>query len=275
MRPIRSSLNNDQATPSSQSHREEGVCRRLRSSVALLLLATLTGCHHKQSRTSQYPAYSAPDATEASDTASRPSTPPAHPAAPRAPIVRPADPEERPVSTEVGLASWYGPPYHNHPGADGTVFDQNAITVAHRTLPMGTTVRVTNLATGESILARVTDRGPFVPGRILDLSLAAAKAISVYRAGTAQVKIEAFAKPGADPAAKWCVQIGTFLTADDAIQTKNDLIHRFTAAKVIEFAGPTGFWVRIDPIPAERSAATHIADAIHIPDAEPYLVRLN
>jgi rare lipoprotein A len=173
------------------------------------------------------------------------------------------------------MASWYGPPYHNHAGADGSIYNENALTVAHRTLPMGTVVRVTNVATGESILARVTDRGPFVPGRILDLSLAAARAISVYRAGTAKVRIEAFAKPDADPLGKWCVQIGTFLTADDAIQTRNDLLRRYTSAKVIEFSGPTGFWVRINPVPPDRTVALRIADSIHIPDAEPYLVRLN
>ena len=243
---------------------------------ALLLAALLlTGCHHKPSQTSQYPAYTAPTANEARNIEPHPYTPRPHLPPSPPPPVRPEDAEGRPVSTEIGLASWYGPPYHNHAGADGSIYNENALTVAHRTLPMGTIVRVTNVATGESVLARVTDRGPFVPGRILDLSLAAARSISVYRAGTAKVKIEAYAKPDADPAGKWCVQIGTFLTADDAIQTRNDLLRRYTTAKVIEFAGPTGFWVRINPIPADRTAALRIADSIHIPDAEPYLVRLN
>jgi rare lipoprotein A len=208
------------------------------------------------------------------------SVPPSH-----APIERkppPAEPlrrdgaEGKPLSVEVGLASWYGPPYHNHQAADGSVFDQNALTVAHRELPLGTMVRVTNVATGESVVAKVTDRGPFVQGRILDLSLAAAKAIGVYRAGVAKVKVEAFARPNADPAGRWCVQIGTFLTLDDANQTKNDLLRRYAAtAKVIEFAGPTGYWVRINPLQADRTTATSIAASIHIPDADPYLVRLN
>jgi len=253
----------------SQLHRDGWIPAGLLVAFAILL----TGCHHKQPQTSQYPGYTAPTATEARNT--HPYTPKPHTPAPPPPPVRPEDAEGKPVSTEVGLASWYGPPYHNHAGADGSIYNENALTVAHRTLPMGTVVRVTNVATGESVLARVTDRGPFVPGRILDLSLAAAKSISVYRAGTAKVKIEAFAKPDADPAGKWCVQIGTFLTADDAIQTKNDLLRRYATAKVIEFAGPTGFWVRINPVPADHTAALRIADSIHIPDAEPYLVRLN
>ncbi len=252
--------------------------RRRPSSVGMLwfacaLCAAITGCHHHTpAAPTPYPSYTPPTIAR---------TPPS----PAAPVERkPAPPvgarrdgaEEKPALVEVGLASWYGPPYHNHQAADGSVFDQNALTVAHRELPLGTMVRVTNVATGESVMAKVTDRGPFVQGRILDLSLAAAKAIGVYRAGVAKVKVEAFAKPGADPAGRWCVQIGTFLTPDDANQTKNDLLRRYAAtAKVIEFAGPTGYWVRINPLQADRTTATRIAGSIHIPDADPYLVRLN
>ena len=201
-----------------------------------------------------------------------------------APAVRPPDTAEqpeahgRPVSSEVGMASWYGPPYHNRKAADGSIYDQNAMTAAHRTLPMGTVVRVTNLSNGQSVMVRITDRGPFIDGRIIDLSLAAAKLLDVYRPGTAKVRVEAFAPPeGSDPAGRWCVQIGAFLDPADAVQLKNDLMRRFTTAKVIEFAGPTGHWVRINPPNGDRGAADRIADSIHVPDpgAQPYLVRLN
>ena len=195
----------------------------------------------------------------------------------RAPV--PAAPTDdllgRPVSIEVGLASWYGPPYHNRQAADGSIFDQNALTAAHRELPMGTTVRVTNLATNQSVVAKITDRGPFVEGRTLDLSLAAAKEIGVYRTGVAKVRIEVFAHPGSDPEGRWCVQVGAFLDQADAVQTKNDLLRRYPTAKVIEFAGPTGFWVRINPLLPRRGTAESIAAAIHLPDAEAWLVRLN
>jgi peptidoglycan lytic transglycosylase len=178
------------------------------------------------------------------------------------------------------MASWYGPPYANHPGADGTIYDQNAMTAAHRTLPMGSLVRVTNLSNNQSVVVKITDRGPFVDGRIIDLSLAAAKALDVYRPGTAKVRVEAYAPPdraGVDPAGRWCVQIGAFLDEEDAIQLKNDLTRRYATAKVIEFAGPTGHWVRINPKNADKATASQIADSIHIPDpgAQPYLVRLN
>ncbi len=182
----------------------------------------------------------------------------------------------RPDEVEVGLASWYGPPYHNRKGADGTVYDQNAMTAAHKTLPMGSMVRVTNLSNDQSVVVRITDRGPFVGGRIIDLSLAAAKAAGVYQAGVAKVRVEAYVpalRPGADPGGRWCVQIGAFLTADDAVSLKNDLLRRYTTAKVIEFSGPTGFWVRINPKFPDKGTADKIAAGIHVPDAEPYLIR--
>lgn len=188
------------------------------------------------------------------------------------------EPHGRPISVEIGMASWYGPPYTNRKAADGSIYDQNAMTAAHRELPMGSLVRVTNLTNNESVVVRITDRGPFVDGRIIDLSLAAAKAVDVYRPGTAKVRVEAYAPPaGSDPDGKWCVQIGAFLDEADAIQLKNDLTRRYATAKVIEFAGPTGHWVRINPKNQDKATASEIADSIHIPDpgTQPYIVRLN
>ena len=219
--------------------------------------------------------------TESGALASRPAT--NHGSAANQPVeTAPAnaqlEPRGRPVSSEIGLASWYGPPYTNRKAADGSIYDQNAMTAAHRELPMGSIVRVTNLTNNQSVIVRITVRGPFVDGRILDLSLAAAKAIDVYRPGTAKVRVEAYAPPvGSDPAGHWCVQIGAFLDEADAIQLKNDLTRRYTTAKVIEFAGPTGHWVRINPKYPDKATASQIADSIHIPDpgAQPYIVRLD
>ena len=183
-----------------------------------------------------------------------------------------------PFETETGLASWYGPPYAGRKGADGTVYDQNAMTAAHLTLALGTVVRVTNLVNGENVVVRVTDRGPFVRGRIIDLSLAAARATGVYRAGVVKVRVEAFnapaPKPNVYPGGRWCVQVGAFLTEADAIQEKLDLLQRYPGAKVIEFPGPTGHWVRINPKVSDKQHAEEVADSIHLPDdAQPYLTR--
>ncbi len=235
-------------------------------------LTMLAGCHKtKLAPVAVAPPPPAPTAATAS--VREPTRAPA-------PVVRVPAPvadevKGKPVSTEIGLASWYGPPYKGRKAADGTVFDENALTAAHRTLPMGTTVRVTNLETQQSVVVRITDRGPFVQGRTLDLSLAAAKAIGVYRMGVAKVKVEAYAHAGADPEGRWCVQIGAFLDADEAVQLKNDLISRYKTAKVIEFAGPTGYWVRINPAQPDKGTANRIAGSIHVPDAEPYLIRTN
>jgi rare lipoprotein A len=182
------------------------------------------------------------------------------------------------VSSEVGLASWYGPPYAGRKGADGTVYDQNAMTAAHLTLPMGSMVRVTNLTNNVSVVVKITDRGPFVRGRIIDLSLAAAKATGVYRAGVARVRVEAFAPPvraNAVPGGRWCVQVGAFARESDAVKLKEELMRRYTTAKVIEFPGPTGHWVRINPRQPDRSHASEVADGIHPKDsaAQAYVTR--
>jgi rare lipoprotein A len=187
------------------------------------------------------------------------------------------DTHGRPVSSETGLASWYGPPYAGRKGADGTVYDQNAMTAAHLTLPLGTVVRVTNLSTNQSAIVHITDRGPFVRGRIIDLSLAAAKAVGVYRAGVARVRVEAYASANPELAGRWCVQVGAFSREKDAVKLKEQLSRRYTTAKVIEFAGPTGHWVRVNPQQPDKAHATQVAESIHSPDpdAQPYLVRTN
>lgn len=87
-------------------------------------------------------------------------------------------------------ASWYGDPYHGRPTASGERFDKNELTAAHKTLPFGTRLRVTYPATGRSVVVRINDRGPFAPGRDLDLSQAAAERLGLIPAGVARVRVE-------------------------------------------------------------------------------------
>jgi len=91
---------------------------------------------------------------------------------------------------QAGIASWYGRQFHGRRTANGERYDMYALTAAHRTLPLGTRVRVTNQASGRSVVVRINDRGPFVRGRIIDLSLAAAQELGMSRAGTARVVLE-------------------------------------------------------------------------------------
>lgn len=117
---------------------------------------------------------------------------PAPPAAPEPeePKATESEPEERVVGTFEGQASWYGPGFHGRRTASGEPFDRNARTAAHRTLPFGTRVRVTNLANGQQVIVRINDRGPFHRRRVIDLSEAAARDIGMLGSGTAQVRGE-------------------------------------------------------------------------------------
>lgn len=181
-----------------------------------------------------------------------------------------------PIYTEMGVASWYGPPYHNRVGANGQVYDQNHISAAHRTLPMGSLIRVTNVRTGESAVMRVTDRGPFVAGRILDLSVGAAKAVGLWRAGTGEVRIDVYSTPKPmDEGGRWCVQIGAFSHVGAARHLQAQLEREYQSANVIEFAGPTGFWVRIKPEGESRTIAMAIAQHLRPSEGEAWLVRLD
>ena len=101
-------------------------------------------------------------------------------------------PQGRP-RPEVGLASWYGEFHHGQPTASGEIFDMSRMTAAHRTLPLGTQLRVVNLQNGRVVRVRVNDRGPYVDGRILDLSREAARALDMEHSGLATVKLEVVA----------------------------------------------------------------------------------
>ena len=98
-------------------------------------------------------------------------------------------------STETGMASWYGVPYHGRPTASGEIFDMEQVTAAHRTLPFQTWVEITNLSNGKQVNVRIIDRGPFVHGRIIDLSMAAARQIDMVREGTARVRLKVIEPP--------------------------------------------------------------------------------
>lgn len=104
--------------------------------------------------------------------------------------------------SHVGVASWYGHPFHHRRTANGEIFDQNDLTAAHQTLPMPSVVRVTNLENGRSIILRVNDRGPFVSGRIIDVSKKAAKLLRFHDKGVTRVRVEILEKESREAAAE-------------------------------------------------------------------------
>lgn len=183
----------------------------------------------------------------------------------------------KPLYTEVGWASWYGPPYNKRRAANGQIYDMNELTAAHRTLPLNSIVRVTNLKTGHSAILRITDRGPFVPDRIIDLSLGAAKALDVWRPGTAEVRIEVLETPAPiTQGGRWAVQIGKFDTQKAANKLKERLERRYSTARVLEFSGPMhDWWVRVRVPNDDKVRAEEVAHDNSTPEGHFYLVRLD
>jgi rare lipoprotein A len=102
---------------------------------------------------------------------------------------------EQKQEQEVGIASWYGEEFQGNETANGEIYDLNGLTAAHLTLPFGTIVRVTNLKNNKNILLRINDRGPYIGGRVIDVSLAAAKRLGFVYAGITQVRIEVVSYP--------------------------------------------------------------------------------
>jgi rare lipoprotein A len=230
-------------------------------------LVVLGGCHKNSSSAKHVPPPPPPSVTavpSATATVSKPSPEPAVP------------PKAKPIYVETGLASWYGPQYHNHKGSNGEVYDQNGMTAAHRTIPLNSVVRVTNETTKHQVVVRITDRGPFIDNRIIDLSLAAARAVDVWQPGTAMVKVEVLTSPA--PVAeggRWCVQIGAFQSEDEARKLKEKLQGRYRTAKVVQFTGPTGEWVRIRPEGDDKQMAQEVAAKTHVKEGGVFLVRLD
>ena len=187
----------------------------------------------------------------------------------------PAD--AQPISTETGQASWYGPPYHNRRGSNGEIYNMHAMTAAHRTLPLGSIVRVINLKTGHSALVRITDRGPFIEGRILDLSLAAARKLDVWQPGVATVRLEVMKTPAPlEVGGRWAVQIGAFDKESAATDLADHLSRRYHTARVLHFGSPIGdWWVRVRVQNDDRRKAEEVARDTTTSEGAIFLVRLD
>ncbi len=259
-------------------------------SLLLTILLLLAGCGHpKQAHVNvPPPPTSTPEASpseppaasnpESAPKKKRPSSAEAGAEESSADLAEPVIPAgATPLATEIGRASWYGPPYHNRRGSNGEVYNMNAMTAAHRTLPLGSIVRVTNLKTGHTALVRITDRGPFIPGRVLDLSLAAARKVDVYLPGIAEVKVEVMQAPASlETGGKWAVQIGGFPDGGAAAKLADQLTRRYRTAKVLRFASPAGdWWIRVRVLGDDRQRARELVAETETPKGAVFLVRLD
>jgi rare lipoprotein A len=178
--------------------------------------------------------------------------------------------------SQEGEATWYTTPHKGRKAANGQVFSDDGLTAAHRTLPMGSLIVVTNLVTRQASAMRISDRGPFVPNKILDLSIASAKSIGIYRTGTARVRIDVYQSPKPiEIGGRWCVQIGPFRSERTALRFKEKLLSDYDGSHVIEFPAENSYWVRIRPEGDDRAQAELIARRLRPDEGTAYLTRLD
>lgn len=178
----------------------------------------------------------------------------------------------REVYRETGTASWYGNEFQGRKTASGEIFDMYGISAAHRILPLGTTIRVTNLENYKSIKVRVNDRGPFARNRVLELSYGAAKELGFVAQGTARVKVEAL-EPVQDTG-QYTVQAAVFAEAENARMLKDRLSKKFEVTFIVPFESNFGkfFRVRVGAYASEEKAEL-IAGKLMLEGLEPVVVR--
>jgi len=178
--------------------------------------------------------------------------------------------------TEEGNASWYGVPFHGRHASNGEIYDMYKLTAAHRTLPFETMVRVTNLNNGKSTVVRITDRGPFVDNRIIDLSLAAAREVDSVGPGVVPVRVEVLG--GVDPTAGFfTLQVGAFRDRANAERLRDSLNASYSPIFIQQYDSPDGVFyrVRVGRISGE-DAARHFGEQLHDRDGfTPLVTRLD
>jgi rare lipoprotein A len=175
---------------------------------------------------------------------------------------------------ERGVASWYGEPFHGRRTANGEVYDMYGLTAAHRVMPLGTRVKVTHLHNGNSVVVRVNDRGPFIRGRILDLSYEGARVLGMIESGTAPVEIEVIESRGG-PAGAFTVQVGSFSLEENARALSGKLAPRYGPVFVdrAEYQDRSYFRVRVGAFQKEGEARSLAAKLSRREGLEAFVTR--
>ncbi|MDQ6665763.1 MAG: septal ring lytic transglycosylase RlpA family protein [Acidobacteriota bacterium] len=178
---------------------------------------------------------------------------------------------------EVGLASWYGNPYHGRRAANGEIYDMEQLTAAHRTLAFNTMVRVQNLENARTVDVRITDRGPFVGGRVIDLSHAAANAIGMIGPGTVRVRLSVVSVPDVVEPNIFGVQVGAFHNRSNADRLLAEMMRHYGAAHLVLRGGEPPLWRVLAGSAATPEAAAELARTIraerNVPEA--FVVRVD
>lgn len=176
----------------------------------------------------------------------------------------PAPPATDARVSQTGIASWYGPGFHGKATASGEIYNQNDMTAAHQTLPLGTKVMVTNMENGRSAEVLVNDRGPFAKGRIIDLSHTAAQSIAMVGPGTALVHIDVLDSPvplrSIRPALDYTLQLGSFSQLENAQQLRDRIVKNFDSVTItpLQSKDTTYYRVHLGNF-SNRSAAEDMA----------------
>ena len=192
-----------------------------RAAAAAAIIIFLSGCGHRH-KSARRPTAPSPSASSSKQSrqAARQSVPSGY--------------------TERGTASWYGVPYHGRPAADGEIYNMETLVAAHRVLPFNTWLRVTNLRNLKTVDVRVIDRGPFVNGRIIDLSKAAARQIDLLGPGIGPVKIEVLSAPPDIPSNDFYgVQVGAFSVLANAERARDRFAKSCGSAEIRVKQGKT------------------------------------
>lgn len=231
-------------------------------STTLFLLALIgSGCAGRRPIAARQPAPTQPTNTPAgTEESAKRSTD-----VPGTPANRPGETpkRDRPMATpaptgytEEGNASWYGEPFNGRRASNGEIYDMYKLTAAHRTLPFDTMVRVTNLNNGKSTTVRITDRGPFVENRIIDLSLAAAREIDLVGPGVAPVRVEVLGNNVDPTAGFFTVQVGAFKDRGNAERLRDRLNASYSPIFIQQYDAPDGtfYRVRVGKISGEDAA---------------------
>jgi rare lipoprotein A len=180
--------------------------------------------------------------------------PPPHRPPPAPPTVpEPGPPAARPLGE--GMASWYGVPFHGRRTANGEIYDMEKLTAAHKTLAFDTIVRVTNLKNGRTVEVRINDRGPFVEGRIIDLSLSAARQLDMVADGVVPVRLDLVTGPHA-LTNYYTVQVAAFRERQNAAELVRRLERSYQPVLLREFDAPEGRYYRVwvGRVPSEEAA---------------------
>jgi len=172
--------------------------------------------------------------------------------------------------TEDGVASWYGHPFDGRATASGEIFDMEKNTAAHRTLPFGSVVRVESLVNHRTVEVRINDRGPFVRGRIIDLSHGAAGAIQMP--GVANVRLLVLQQPATRGIEQFTVQSGAFSSQAEADRLRGDLEQRYGAARLV-FRGGDQTWRVLVGQPSNLESATGLAQQVDKDAGPAFVVR--